>query len=80
VEPAPSSAERSASASVAMAAATISNFAASANRSLTIGTMASDNTATNIRVGNTGVAQHFPQLAASCAQGRTEHAELKAKR
>jgi hypothetical protein len=79
-EPAPSPAERVASASIVMTAATISNFAASANRSLTIGTMASDNTTTNIRIGNTGAAQHFPQLAASCAQGRTEHAELQPKR
>jgi hypothetical protein len=78
-EPALSAAERVASASVGMTAQTISNFAANAARSLTIGTMASDNTMTNIRIGNTGAAQHFPQLAASCAQGRTEHAGLLPK-
>jgi hypothetical protein len=74
------STERMSSASITMTAATLSNFAGNSNRSLTVGTMAADSSTTNIRLGNTGAAQHFPQLAATCAQGRTEHAELKAKK
>jgi hypothetical protein len=75
----PASSERVSSASGIMTAGTITGFAANASRSLTIGTMVADSTTTNIRIGNTGAAQHFPQLATSCAQARTEHAGLLPK-
>lgn len=78
-EPTANAAERSSSASGVLSAAMISGFAANASRSLTVGTMIADNTTTNIRVGNTGAAQHFPQLATACAQARTEHAGLQGK-
>jgi hypothetical protein len=74
-----SSSERASSAGGVFTAATMTGFAANASRSLTIGTMVADSTTTNIRIGNTGAAQHFPQLATSCAQGRTEHAGLLPK-
>lgn len=72
--------ERASSASGVLTAATLSNFTANVSRSLSIGTMIADRTTTHIRIGNTGAAQHFPQLAASCAQTRIEHAELKPKK
>lgn len=74
-----SSSERVSSASGVLTAAMISGFAASASRSLTVGTMTADAATTNIRIGNTGAAQHFPQLATSCAQARIEHAGLQPK-
>jgi hypothetical protein len=72
--------ERASLASGVLNATMISHFAGSAARSLTVGTLTGDSIATNIRIGNTGAAQHFPRLATSCAQTRTEHAELKAKK
>jgi hypothetical protein len=77
-ELAANAAERSSSATAILSAPMVSGFAANASRSLSVGTLVADNTTTNIRVGNTGAAQHFPQLATTCAQGRTEHAGLKA--
>jgi len=71
--------ERVSTASGILTASMLSGFAANASRSLSIGTMNADRTTTHIRVGNTGAAQYFPQLATSCAQTRTEHAELRTK-
>lgn len=76
----PASSERSSSASGVLTAAMMSGFAANGSRSLTVGTMVADSTTTNIRIGNTGAAQAFPQLVTSCAQARTEHAELQPKK
>jgi hypothetical protein len=76
----PKTSERVSSASGVFTAAMISNFAANASRSLTVGTLVADSTSTNIRIGNTGVAQTFPQLVTACAQARTEHAELQPKK
>lgn len=74
------SAERTSSASGILPAAMISGFAGDASRSLTIGTTVGEDTATNIRIGNTGAAQHFPQLVTACAQARTEHAGVVQKK
>ena len=38
------------------------------SRSLTIETATSNNQETAIRVGNTGLAQHFAKFAAACAK------------
>lgn len=78
-EPGAKTSERASSASGILTASMLSGFATNASRSLTVGTMIADNTTTNIRIGNTGAAQHFPQLVTSCAQARTEHAGLQAK-
>ena len=72
--------ERASSASGVVPAAMISGFASSASRSLMIETTTPDGASTSIRIGNTGAAQHFPQLATSCAQARIEHAGLQPKK
>jgi hypothetical protein len=49
------------------------------NRSLTVTTLSTGDLATNIRVGNSGVTQHLPKVAASCDQSSPRsdaHAEL----
>jgi hypothetical protein len=58
----------------------IETLAREGSRSLMVTTSSGNDTATSIRVGNTGVAQNLPQLAAGCA-GQAEarsgaHAEL----
>lgn len=74
------SAARASSATGVLPAAMVTGFATSASRSLTVETTASNGASTVIRIGNTGAAQHVPQLATSCAQARIEHAELKPKK
>ena len=49
-------------------AAVVKAFADTANRSLTVSTLSKGNVATTIRIGNTGVARSFAQLAASCTK------------
>lgn len=71
------SAERVSTATGILTATTLSSFAGSTSRSLTFETTTADRVTTSIRVGNTSAAQHFPQLAAACAQGRVEHAGLQ---
>jgi hypothetical protein len=71
------SSERVSTASGILTATTLSSFAGSTNRSLTFETTTADRVATSIRIGNTSAAQHFPQLAAACAQSRVEHAGLQ---
>ena len=69
-------AERDSVASGVLPGAALKAFADSGSHSLTIVTTNASNAATTIRVGNSGAAQSWPRLAASCAQQRTEHAEL----
>jgi hypothetical protein len=58
-------------------AALLKTFGNTGSRSLTVETATMGKESTMIRIGNTGVAQHLPQLAASCAsQPRIEHARL----
>lgn len=61
-----------------LTAATMSAFANSASRSLTLEATAGDDAVTSIRIGNTNVARHFPQFAASCARAGGARAELRA--
>jgi hypothetical protein len=53
-----------------VSAALVRKFAEASSRSLTVATASADNTLTSIRIGNTGIAQYYPQLAASCTKGR----------
>jgi hypothetical protein len=69
-------AERDSTASGVLTGAALKAFADSGSHSLTIVTTSASNAATTIRIGNSGAAQYWPRLAASCAQLRTEHAEL----
>lgn len=69
-------AERDSMASGVMPGAALKAFADSGSHSLTIVTTSASNAPTTIRIGNSGAAQSWPRLAASCAQLRTEHAEL----
>jgi hypothetical protein len=69
-------AERDTSASGILPGAALKTFADSGSHSLTIVTTSAGNAATTIRIGNSGAAQYWPRLAASCAQLRTEHAGL----
>ncbi|MFL5058057.1 MAG: hypothetical protein ACJ8DE_22815, partial [Microvirga sp.] len=59
----------------------VETFSRPGSRSLTVTTSSGDEGATAIRVGNSGVPQALPQLAASCANQRlvqngAAHAEL----
>jgi hypothetical protein len=68
---------RVSSASGIVPAVLIKALAESGNRSLTVATSSGDNTATNIRIGNTGVAANMAQFSAACAvDTRTTHAGL----
>jgi hypothetical protein len=69
-------AERDSTARGVLPGAALKAFADSGSQSLTIVTTSASNAATTIRIGNSGAAQLWPRLAASCAQLRTEHAEL----
>jgi hypothetical protein len=51
-----------------VAATLVRSFADASNRSLTVFTSSSPDTQTAIRIGNTGVAGHFPQFAAGCGK------------
>lgn len=74
-------ADRGSAASGVIPASLVKNFANSGSRSLTIETATVNKESTIIRIGNTGVAQHLPQFAASCAsQPRSEHARLLPQR
>jgi hypothetical protein len=58
-------------------AAVMKAFAEGNNRSLTVTTASASSLSTAIRIGNTGVAANFPQLAAACsASAQTTHAGL----
>ena len=69
-------AERDSSASGILSSAALKTFADSGSHSLTIVTTSAGNAPTTIRIGNSGAAQYWPRLTASCAQSRTEHAGL----
>jgi hypothetical protein len=61
-------------------ASLLKTFGNPGSRSLTIETSTIGKESTIIRIGNTGVAQHLPRLAAACAsQPRVEHARLFAQ-
>ncbi|MGE3148222.1 MAG: hypothetical protein AB7K04_04070 [Pseudorhodoplanes sp.] len=71
--------ERQTLASATISAATMEMLAEAGSRSLMVSTSSADGT-TMIRIGNTGIEQNFPRLAASCskqAKVRSEHAGLK---
>jgi hypothetical protein len=51
-----------------VAATLVRSFADASNRSLTVFTSSNPDTQTAIRVGNTGVADGFPQFAAGCGK------------
>jgi hypothetical protein len=51
-----------------VAATLVRSFADVSNRSLTVFTSSSPDRQTTIRIGNTGVADSFPQFAASCGK------------
>jgi hypothetical protein len=72
-------AERDTFASGVVSAALVKSFAETANRSLTIATSSKDAGATNIRVGNTGVAQNFARLASACAKTPQRRAGLMSR-
>lgn len=55
-------------ASGVIAADVMQTFAQWGSRSLTVETVAADETETAIRIGNAGLAQHFPKLAAACGK------------
>jgi hypothetical protein len=67
-------------ASGAIAAELLQSFADAASDSITLRTVSGTTPGTLIRIGNTGFAQAYPQLAAACAaQPRLEtRAELTA--
>lgn len=70
--------ERVASASGAVTASVLKNFAASASRSLTVETTLEDAEPAAIRLGNTSAFQNLQPFLASCAQqGRAAHARLQ---
>ncbi len=69
--------ERETFASGVMPASAVKAFADPGSHSLTVETSTPRNSPTSIRVGNSGVAQYFPQLVAACAQPRTKQAGLQ---
>lgn len=71
---------RATSASGTLTAAAVTGFAGAGSRSLSVVATGADGASTHIRIGNTGLAQYAPQLAAACAQPRAEHAEIKSAR
>lgn len=77
---APDAAGRAAAASGTLTAAVVTGFAGAGSRSLSVVATGADGASTHIRIGNTGLAQYAPQLAAACAQPRIEHAEAKPAR
>ena len=60
-------------------AALIDRFAAMGNHSVVIETR-SDSMVTAIRLGNTGVQQNLPQMAASCSKAAGDRAELTVRK
>ena len=54
--------------------ALVKNLAEAGNRSLTVTTFSATGKATTIRIGNSGLAQHYAKLAGSC--GKTRNAAL----
>jgi hypothetical protein len=60
--------ERESFASGMIPASAVTTFAEAGSHSLTVETSSTGNGATSVRVGNTGVAQNFPQLAAACGK------------
>lgn len=51
-------------------AALVKNLAETGNRSLSVATISGNGSATSIRVGNSGMAQHFARVAGSCGKLR----------
>jgi hypothetical protein len=68
-------AARVSSASALIPAAVIKALAENGNRSLTVTTSTTDNTATTIRIGNTGVAANLAQLATACVAAAQQTAQ-----
>jgi hypothetical protein len=68
-------AARVSSASAVVPAAVIKALAENGNRSLTVTTSTTDNTATTIRIGNTGVAANLAQLATACVAAAQQTAQ-----
>lgn len=71
------------SATGAVPAAAVKLFAGSDRQSLIVATSSANNATTSIRVGNTGMAQYLPRLAAACARRASAgpagaHADLPA--
>jgi hypothetical protein len=60
-------------------AALIESLARDGNRSLTVTTSTTNGVETVIRIGNIGVAQHLPRLAASCKQPSPPRADVQAE-
>jgi hypothetical protein len=67
-----SSGERSSAASGLLPASVFKLFADPGSHSLTVSTVSANKFETAIRLGNTGVAQALPQLAAACTQHGTQ--------
>ncbi len=69
--------ERESFASGVLPAAVVRTFAEAGAHSLIVSTSSGKGGATMVRVGNSGVAQFFPQLVQACAQPRTKQAGLR---
>jgi hypothetical protein len=69
--------ERESFASGVLPSSAMKTFAEAGAHSLTVSTSSGRNGATMVRVGNSGVAQYFPQLAAACEKPRGRQAGLR---